>query len=175
MNIPFPEKKELYKILLDTRNMEIKLFWQRSNYFLALNSAMAVGFFTQLGGTPIDNQWRELIFAVLGLIVSFLWLLVCLGGRFWQAKWEGSLKEFEYWQLIGVNFFSSSTKENRYDAKIGMDYHDQRRPDKRLFNLLALTKPSVSYAMILLSVVFIIGWLAILLLFLCEKKLWAFN
>ncbi|ENN6985946.1 hypothetical protein ACAB91_004506 [Vibrio parahaemolyticus] len=36
---------EAYKIALETRNMEIKLFWQRSNYFLALNAALALGFF----------------------------------------------------------------------------------------------------------------------------------
>jgi hypothetical protein len=40
------EDKDIYKYVLDTRNFEISLFWQRSNYFLVLNSALAVGFFS---------------------------------------------------------------------------------------------------------------------------------
>ena len=39
------ELKDLYKTLLDTRNLEISLFWQRSNYFLVLNTGIAFGFF----------------------------------------------------------------------------------------------------------------------------------
>jgi len=39
------EVKDLYKTLLDTRNLEINLFWQRSNYFLVLNTGIAFGFF----------------------------------------------------------------------------------------------------------------------------------
>src|SRR5207248_3234570 len=38
---------DAYKIALETRNLEINLFWQRSNYFLVLNTAIAVGFFAR--------------------------------------------------------------------------------------------------------------------------------
>ncbi len=36
---------QIYRVALDTRNSEISLFWQRSNFFLVLNTALAVGFF----------------------------------------------------------------------------------------------------------------------------------
>ncbi|HEY4679149.1 MAG TPA: hypothetical protein VIJ01_18425 [Candidatus Angelobacter sp.] len=36
---------DAYKVLIDTRNLEINLFWQRSNYFLVLNTGLAIGFF----------------------------------------------------------------------------------------------------------------------------------
>ena len=39
------EDKDLYRVALDTRNLESTLFWQRCNYFLVLNSALALGFF----------------------------------------------------------------------------------------------------------------------------------
>ena len=42
-----PSREErLFKIALETRNFEILLYWQRSNYFLVLNTALAVGFFS---------------------------------------------------------------------------------------------------------------------------------
>jgi hypothetical protein len=31
------EDKDIFKMALDIRNLEISLFWQRSNYFLVLN------------------------------------------------------------------------------------------------------------------------------------------
>src|SRR4051794_39983352 len=42
------ELKDAYQVLLSTRNLEIGLFWQRSNYFLVLNSGLALGFFSLL-------------------------------------------------------------------------------------------------------------------------------
>src|SRR3972149_10785499 len=38
--------KDAYKFAYDTRNFEISLFWQRSNYFLVLNTAIALAFFS---------------------------------------------------------------------------------------------------------------------------------
>jgi len=34
---------ELYHILIDTRNLEVNLFWQRTNYFLVLSSGHSFG------------------------------------------------------------------------------------------------------------------------------------
>lgn len=48
--VPQIEKKDLYKIAIETRNLEIGMLWQRSNYFMALNTAIAIGFFTQKAG-----------------------------------------------------------------------------------------------------------------------------
>jgi len=144
--------KDLYDILLDTRNMEIKLFWERSNYFLVLNSGLAVGYFN------IGDKVGQGVFAFIGLISAVLWVGVCLGGRFWQAKWEGTLSRFESKRLDGVCFFSSTKDENISDARVGLDYDGQRWPIKKFFYWLVLKKPSVSYAMILLSVIFFVGW-----------------
>ena len=37
---------KIYEIAVETRKLEIDLFWKRSNYFLVLSTATAVGFFT---------------------------------------------------------------------------------------------------------------------------------
>ena len=81
--------KDLYGTLLTTRNLEIGLFWQRSNYFLVLNTGIALGFFN------LDGSLYRLLFAAMGLIASALWLQVCLGGKYWQTRWEQRLMDFE--------------------------------------------------------------------------------
>ncbi len=83
---PTLEKKDLYKVALDTRNFEISLFWQRSNYFLALNSALALGFFNLK-----EQGLYGLVMAIFGIIVSYLWVRVNLGSKFWQSRWERRL------------------------------------------------------------------------------------
>ena len=77
------EPKDLYKVLLDTRNLEINLFWQRSNYFLALNTGIALGFFNLR--TPTGRFTFAMVAAMLqgwervgaGLAANAL----CLGFR----------------------------------------------------------------------------------------------
>lgn len=92
--------RELYKVLIDTRNQEINLFWQRSNYFLVLNTAIAVGFVHIEDGKPI-----RLVLAFLGFAASVLWFGVCLGGKYWQTRWEQRLLEFEEENLPRPWFF----------------------------------------------------------------------
>src|SRR5437763_1835647 len=78
---PFPvTRKDLYQTLQTTRNLEIGLFWQRSNYFLVLNTGIAFGYFNL-----VDHKYT-LIFAIMGVVASTLWFRVCLGGKFWQTR-----------------------------------------------------------------------------------------
>ena len=37
---------EAYRVAKETRNLEINLFWQRSNYFLVLSGGIAAAFFS---------------------------------------------------------------------------------------------------------------------------------
>lgn len=41
----FAIRMEAYRVAKETRSLEINLFWQRSNYFLVLSTAIAAGFF----------------------------------------------------------------------------------------------------------------------------------
>jgi len=147
------EVKDLYKTLLDTRNLEINLFWQRSNYFLVLNTGIAFGFFNLKEGK------FAVIFAVMGLLASVLWFWVCLGGKFWQTWWEQRLLEFEREHLPGLDFFGASPERIRADVEKGLAFHNLRWTQRFIYRL-ALNKPSVSYSMIRLSALFVIGWVA---------------
>jgi hypothetical protein len=145
--------KDLYKTLLDTRNLEINLFWQRSNYFLVLNTGIAFGFFN------LKKATSRLTFAIMGLLASVLWFGVCLGGKYWQARWEQRLLDFEKEHLPGLDFFAAEPNRIKRDAEKGLlEFHELRWDKRLIYRLAVRIKPSVSYSMILLSVVFIIGW-----------------
>jgi hypothetical protein len=150
------ETKDLYKTLLDTRNFEINLFWQRSNYFLVLNSAIALGYFN------LKEQQYGLIFAVMGVLASMLWFWVCLGGKFWQSRWEQRLSDFETENLNGLEFFSSDKTRIYSDVEKSLNISELTGIQKLIYKLV-LKKPSVSYSMIRLSALFVLGWASFIL------------
>jgi hypothetical protein len=148
--------KELYPILVNTRNLEIGLFWQRSNYFLALNSAIAFGFFN------LHEARYVWIFALLGLLSSLLWVWVCLGSKYWQTRWEQRLMDFENEISPGLAFFSALPDRIRSDVQRGFDFGTLGLIQRSLYDLAKRRKPSVSYSMIRLAGIFVIGWLALI-------------
>lgn len=144
---------EAYKIALETRNLEIGLFWQRSNYFLVLNSALAIGFFRLA-----DNKY-SLLLACLGAFVSFLWYRVNLGSKYWQARWEHRLNEKEKEIAQGLEFFSASSTLIQSDVEASFSHGaDKKGQFQKWLEQQALKKPSVSYNMTLLSLVFVGTW-----------------
>jgi hypothetical protein len=163
------ESKDVFKFVYDTRNLEISLFWQRSNYFLALNTALAVGFFN------LKEQSYTLVFAVLGVIAAVLWLAASLGSKFWQARWERRLELLEQGYIENgelpreLNLFSANNKTLTDDAEEGLGMASRKGFQAILYKL-ALKKPSVSYCMILLAVSFVVAWIVVLILFLLSGK-----
>lgn len=150
-----PTPFELYQIALDTRNMEIQLFWQRSNYFLVLNTASAVGFFFRAGEA---HQW---ILGFFGLLAAALWFCVNLGSKFWQSRWEQRLSEAEQALGCDIQYFSASRDQIEGDVRASLAGagHGSVR---RWFDQLVLRQPSVSFMMVLLSGLFALLWIALL-------------
>jgi hypothetical protein len=145
-------------LLVDTRNLEINLFWQRSNYFLVLNSAIALGF------VNVSKLFMAITLAFIGLCCSLLWFWVCLGSKFWQSRWEQRLGDFEREHMPKLAFFSASQERMEEDARKGLTFHRNMSWSQRAVYTLALKRPSVTYAMIRLSLVFLVGWFVFLAL-----------
>ena len=162
---PPMEVKDLYNVLLDTRNLEINLFWQRSNYFLVLNTGIAFGFFN----IKDENLFVVYIFVVMGLLASLLWFWVCLGGKFWQTRWEKRLFDFEKEHMPDLDFFGASPERIRKDVKDGLAFNKLSWTQRFVYKLV-LDKPSVSYSMIRLSLLFVIGWIAFLVILIAFRK-----
>lgn len=150
---------DAYKIALDTRNFEIGLFWQRSNYFFVLNAALAVGFFR------LTNDMYALLLAILGTFASFLWYRVNLGSKYWQSRWEHRLSEKEKEIADGLNFFSASPKLINEDVIDSFSHNAEKKGwFQKYLECQALKKPSVSYNMTLLSLVFLVAWVLLLMI-----------
>jgi len=86
---PDEDAVERYRTIIDIRNLEIRLFWQRSNYFLVLNTALGTGLFV------VRGHGFAVLLSLLGLTSALLWLCVNLGGKFWQVRWEQRLHDEE--------------------------------------------------------------------------------
>ena len=150
---------EQYKVAIDTRNLEIGLFWQRSNYFLVLNAALALGFF------KVEEGKFSVLLAVFGIFVSIIWFRVNLGSKFWQSRWEQRLKLKEEEIASDLNYYSADWDLIYKDVKDNLEYSSKNNGwVRRWIDRETLNKPSVSYNMILLSIIFQIGWILLVVL-----------
>jgi hypothetical protein len=147
--------KDLHASLVSTRNLEINLFWQRANYFLVLNSALALGVFN------LKDSRFSIVFACLGIIASALWFWVCLGGKYWQTRWEQRLWDFEREFLPGLDFFGADPDRLRRDVCKGLNFHRPWGLKRWIYAAVLRTKPSVSFSMILLAALFFVGWITL--------------
>ncbi len=76
-----------YNFAVETRKLEIELFWQRSNLFWGFVAASFTGYFALLALTDKKPELITLI-TILGWFVSIVWYLVCRGSKYWQENWE---------------------------------------------------------------------------------------
>ena len=146
----------IYKVALDTRNFEINLFWQRSNYFLALNTALAIGFFNLH-----DSRKYSLTLAILGTVVSILWYRANIGSKFWQSRWENRLKIVEEQIAPELKFFAANWEIIRKDVEESLKNGGHTGLQKLVYSQVS-KKPSVSYLMILLSLAFVTAWVLLI-------------
>jgi len=145
---------EAYKVARETRNLEITLFWQRSNYFLVLSTAIAAGFFS------LHEPKYALPLASFGLTVACLWILVNLGSKFWQARWETRLRLVEEELRPGMNLFSASWVTVQDDVKQSFQFR-KRGLIHRGYTRLVLLKPSVTLLMTAPSVTTAVFWIVV--------------
>lgn len=161
------EPVDFYKIVLETRNLELKLFWERCNYFLVLNSGLAIAYF------QIESQRFLLPVAIFAVVVCIFWFEVALGSKFWALRWEQAVFELENGYVEDGSLaernrlFSASSSVVTMKVKKGLQFWTHgifaRWIDSRL-----LKKPSVSLAMMKLIVAFIVAWAVLALLEVCR-------
>jgi len=151
---PISQEGKLFEIALATRNFEISLFWQRSNYFLVLNTALAVGFFS------VKEKRYALVLAGIGVISALLWFFVNLGSKYWQSRWEHELAIRERRLDFEEPLFAADRDQTDRHVRESLLYHDHSRL-YRLIDRMILLKPSVSLMMILLSVIFFLVWVGL--------------
>ncbi len=152
------DKDEQFKLAVNTRQFEIQMFWQRSNYFMILNTAIAVGFFS------LKNEFYAPVLAGLGAAVSMLWFLVNLGGKYWQSRWEEAASRLENECAPNAKLFAA-TKEEVHQEVIRSLEKGGHKGFQEWLDKQILKKPSVSYQMTFLSFFFVLFWAAVLCVF----------
>lgn len=150
-----PDPSEL-KIALDNRAFEIQLFWQRSNYFLVLMTALGIGTFS------VKDPLFSPIIALFSTACSYFWFRTNLGSKFWQESWEVEVSELS--KELGVRSFERPIGEVR--AQVAASLSKGQKSEKRSFlrvwiDGLTVKKYSVTYYMILLSFLSTIVWLIV--------------
>jgi len=75
--------KDLFYIAKENRDLEIKLFWQRTNYFLLLNSAIVIGLISsfRIDTSAINHFFLAHVFSIIGIFVCIAWIKVGLGSK----------------------------------------------------------------------------------------------
>jgi hypothetical protein len=151
------------KIALDNRAFEIQLFWQRSNYFLVLMTALGIGTFT------IKDEMLSPVIALFAVFCSYFWFRVNLGSKFWQESWEVEVmalaREFQ------LRSFERPLPEvkNQVSGSLSRGQGlETRSALRRWVDRQTVKKHSVTYNMILLSLVSTIIWAIVFLVFLAR-------
>ncbi len=146
-----------FDVILETRNFEIQMLWKRSNYFLALNTAIAVGFVSLIKeDAGMETYIYALLFCVIGCVVCLAWFKVNLGSKFWQAVWEEFLTEIS--SDMGLDYFA---KSDDHKERVKNNLGESSLPFGAYYNPLVLEKPSVSKWMTGLSFFFLLVWFCV--------------
>jgi hypothetical protein len=102
---------EAFKYAVAVRELEIKLFWQRSLFFWGFVAASFAGFLN-----AGENGVAKVAISAVGLVASVGWALVNLGSKWWQGNWEIKVEKHEK-TVVGC-LFRDRTAPTRFDTNI---------------------------------------------------------
>ena len=147
----------VYRVAYETRNLELSLFWQRSNYFLVLSTATVAGLFALKGA-----NWAYVLGA-FGFSVSVLWFLTNLGSKFWFVRWEQRLRDTEKALDLPAPLFLHEQDTVQRDVLRALSA-PTRSWMRRRYDWLVRKKPSVSMLMSALPALFALFWITVVVL-----------
>lgn len=148
------------KVALDNRAFEIQLFWQRSNYFLVLMTALGVATFS------IKDILFSPIIAALATAASYFWFRTNLGSKFWQESWEVEVVALAKEQ--NIRSFERPTSEVIEQVRKSLDIGEtggSKTVIRKWIDRRIAKKYSVTYNMILLSMIATLMWSIVTIVF----------
>jgi hypothetical protein len=96
-----------FEVSLQTRNLEIDLFWKRSLFFWGFISAAFIAY------AALRQSELRIVVACFGMVCSCAWTLVNRGSKYWQENWETKVEHNET-PIVGALF---SKEEKRQPHK----------------------------------------------------------
>ena len=95
------KRELLFNYAVDTRKLEIQLFWQRSIYFWGLVAASLIAFATL---QKTDAEEMSVSVVCFGFLTSLAWALQCRGSKYWHEAWEQKVHSLEE-SIFGQKLF----------------------------------------------------------------------
>lgn len=139
-------------VALKNREFEIQLFWQRSNYFLVLITALGAGVIAS------RDSLIGLFICFFGVCAAALWFRTNLGSRYWQTFWEAEVERI----APSHQLKSFQLDHDEIDAIVAAATRSAKgKPLRAWVDKEVLKKPSVTYHMILLSLVALLFWVGL--------------
>ena len=129
------------------------MFWQRSNYFIVLMTALGVGVFA------IKDPIYALCLSIFAAISSWYWYKTNLGSKFWQESWEAEVVNLA--KEHNIRSFERPTPEIIEQVRISLEQAwvlSGKGIVRRFLDVRIVKKPSVSHYMILLSLTSVALW-----------------
>jgi hypothetical protein len=105
-----------FEVALQTRQLEISLFWQRSLFFWGFISAA----FVAVAALKNDQPVLSLLVSGFGFVCSFSWTLVNRGSKYWQEQWETKIEMAE--RRVTGSFFRTRVEKQRKGWWGGREY-----------------------------------------------------
>jgi len=144
MKIPEDNALEFFKIAIETRNLELKLFWQRSIFFAGFIAAIFIGYYSikadSMPGSSVEMV--RAILLILGALFSLAWCLANRGSKYWYESWE--------------------VKVSKAEKELGAEFFDEWIKPQDKFFLYRARLYSVSKLTIFLSDLVFIAWLSLI-------------
>lgn len=88
------EKNALQKAW-EIRNFEIELYWKRTAYFWAFNTAIAIACYHIASSEGVKSMLLLSTLLALGIICSIAWFLSNIASKHWQENWENHINLLE--------------------------------------------------------------------------------
>lgn len=146
-----PPDRLSIEVALKNREFEIQLFWQRSNYFLVLITALGAGVIAS------RDSLIGLLICFFGVCAAALWFRTNLGSRYWQTFWEAEVERI----APNHKLKSFQLSHDEIDAMVAAATRSTTgKPLRAWVDKEVLKKPSVTYHMILLSLVALFFWVS---------------
>jgi hypothetical protein len=79
------------EISIQSRNMEIELFWKRSLFFWGFIASAFVGY----AALRTQKSDLSMFLACFGMVCSCAWSLLNRGSKYWHESWETKVERFE--------------------------------------------------------------------------------
>lgn len=105
---------KVLEIAWNTRDFEIKRYWQRATYYWAFITSIFIAYVHVLNSSNLFVHHNLVLFLVIliGCVFSLAWVLTNISSKFWQNNWEYHINFLES-EISGIVYGTLLYKKDR--------------------------------------------------------------